>query len=37
MTLTQPEETKQSLEAKLFRDLLGGDHQCKRPPPGSTM
>ena len=21
--LTQPEETKQSLEAKLFRDLLG--------------
>ena len=23
MTLTQPEETKQSLEAKLFRDLLG--------------
>ena len=23
VTLTQPEETKQSLEAKLFRDLLG--------------
>ena len=27
LTITQPEETKEGLEGKLFRDLLGGGHQ----------